>query len=108
MKLIEKIKKHKLHIMVVLLVIFFFRSCSKSSQVMKMEKVITNKETVIDSLRMVVLHQKDTITNFPNILNGEKIKIHSEYDNYISQKDRGEQLMGLHMIIKDNIKQLLK
>ena len=39
---------------------------------------------------------------------GEKLKIHTDYDNYISGKNRGEQLMELHMVVKDNIKNLEK
>jgi hypothetical protein len=38
----------------------------------------------------------------------EKIKVHTDYDNYISSKDRGEQLMELHMLVKQNIKDLDK
>jgi hypothetical protein len=29
-------------------------------------------------------------------------------DNYISKKDRGDQLMELHMVVKENIKKLEK
>ena len=38
----------------------------------------------------------------------EKLKVHTEYDNYISGKNRSEQLMELHMLVKDNIKKLGK
>ncbi len=31
-----------------------------------------------------------------------------EYDNWISSKDRGQQLMELHRVVKDNIKELQK
>lgn len=34
----------------------------------------------------------------------EKIAIHSFYDNWITQKDRGPQLMELHFIVKENLK----
>ena len=34
----------------------------------------------------------------------EKIAIHGFYDNWITQKDRGPQLMELHFIVKENLK----
>ena len=34
----------------------------------------------------------------------EKIAIHGFYDNWITQKDRGQQLMELHLIVKENLK----
>ncbi len=105
-KFTELVKKYKLYILGVLLVIFFFRSCSKSTQVRKSDKVITEKEVVIDSLSNVIKKQKETINEFPEIVKQEKVKIHSEYDNYISKKDRGQQLMELHMIVKNNLKEL--
>jgi predicted HTH domain antitoxin len=105
---IESIKKYKLYILGVLLVIFFFRSCSKSTQARKADKNVTEKEMVIDSLQNVIKEQKLTINEFPEIIRQEKIKLHSEYDNYISEKDRGQQLMELHMIVKENLKQLQK
>ena len=108
MKFIELVKKYKVYILAGLLVIFFFRSCSKSTQHRKMDKIVTEKEVVIDSLQNVITLQKDTINGFTNILREEKIKIHSEYDNHISTKDRGGQLMELHMIIKGNLKELQK
>lgn len=105
---IELIKKYKLYILGVLLVIFFFRSCSKSTQARKADKNVTEKEMVIDSLENVIKKQKQTINEFPEIIKQEKIKLHSEYDNYISEKDRGQQLMELHMIVKENLKELQK
>ena len=107
-KFIELIKKYKVYILGVLLVIFFFRSCSKSTQVRKSDKVVTEKEVVIDSLENVIKIQKETIDGFPEVIRQEKIKLHTDYDNYISEKDRGEQLMELHMIVKENLKELQK
>lgn len=106
MKFIELLKKYKVYILAGLLVIFFIRSCSKSTQARKSDKNVTNKEVVIDSLENVINDQKETINTFPEIMKQEKLDIHSEYDNYISEKDRGEQLMELHMMIKENIKEL--
>ena len=106
MKFKELLKKYKVYILITLLVILFFRSCSKSTQVRKSENNVTQKEMIIDSLQNVINSNDVTINGFPETLRDEKIKIHQEYDNYISEKDRGDQLMELHMIIKDNIQLL--
>jgi hypothetical protein len=106
--IIEFIKKYKVHILASLLFIFFARSCSKSSEVRKLEKSEIKNIEMIDSLRTVIGGQKDTINNISDVIRMEKIKVHVEYDNYISGKDRGEQLMELHMIVKQNIKELQK
>ena len=103
---IELIKKYKLYILGVLLAFFFLRSCSKSTQARKATEGITEKEVVIDSLKNVIKGNEKTINGFPEIIKQEKIKIHTEYDNYISEKDRGQQLMELHMIVKENLKKL--
>jgi len=105
-KIIEFVKKYKIHILTSLLVIFFFRSCSKSSDVRKLEKTNIKTTEVIDSLTTVIKGQKDTINNISEVIRLEKIKVHTEYDNYISSKNRGEQLMELHKIVKQNIKDL--
>jgi hypothetical protein len=89
-KLIELIKTYKLQILIFLTIIFFFRSCSNSSKVGKLEKIEKQNVATIDSLK---------IAN-----KNEKIKIHSFYDNWITQKDRGPQLMELHFIVKENLK----
>jgi hypothetical protein len=56
----------------------------------KLEKIVKQNTSTIDSLK--VAHKK------------EKIAIHGFYDNWITQKDRGPQLMELHLIVKDNLK----
>jgi hypothetical protein len=89
-KLIELIKTYKLQILIFLTVIFFFRSCVNSSKVTKLEKVQKQNVSMIDSIKTT--HKK------------EKIAIHSFYDNWITQKDRGPQLMELHFIVKENLK----
>ena len=73
-----------------------------------MDKNKTESSTVVDSLENVISVQKKTIDNIPNLIKGEKLKVHTDYDNYISGKNRGEQLMELHMVVKDNIKKLEK
>jgi hypothetical protein len=89
-KLIELIKTYKLQILISLTVIFFFRSCSNSSKVNKLEKIEKQHVATIDSIK--IAHKN------------EKIAIHSFYDNWITQKDRGPQLMELHFIVKENLK----
>jgi len=89
-KLIELIKTYKLQILIFLTIIFFFRSCSNSSKVDKLEKIKNQNVATIDSLK--IAHKN------------EKIKIHGFYDNWITQKDRGPQLMELHFIVKENLK----
>jgi len=89
-KLIELIKTYKLQILIGLTVIFFFRSCSNSSRVSKLEKIEKQHVATIDSMKTA--HKN------------EKIAINSFYDNWITQKDRGPQLMELHLIVKENLK----
>lgn len=89
-KLVELIKTYKVEILIFLTVIFFFRSCSNSSKVTKLEKIDKQNTSTIDSLK--IAHKK------------EKIAIHGFYDNWITQKDRGPQLMELHLIVKENLK----
>lgn len=103
---IELIKKYKIYILSVLLVIFFFRSCGKSTSARKATEIVTEKEIIIDSLKNVISTHEETIREFPEIVKQEKINIHTEYDNYISEKDRGQQLMELHMVVKENLKEL--
>jgi hypothetical protein len=89
-KLIELIKTYKLQILIFLTIIFFFKSCSNSSKVSKLEKTKNQNVSMIDSLK--IAHKN------------EKIAIHGFYDNWITQKDRGPQLMELHLIVKENLK----
>jgi hypothetical protein len=103
---IEFVKKYKVYILATLCLIFFFRSCQKSGEIRKMGKNNTESSTVVDSLENVISVQKKTIDGIPQIVKEEKLKVHTEYDNYISGKNRGEQLMELHMVVKNNIKNL--
>ena len=89
-KLIDLIKTYKLQILIVLTFFFFFRSCSNSSKVTKLEKIQKQNVSKYDSV--VIAHKN------------EKIAIHSFYDNWITQKDRGPQLMELHFIVKEKLK----
>ena len=103
---VEFLKKYKIHILSMFLFIFLVRSCSKSGQVTKLEKTNVKNTELIDSLNSVIKGQKDTINNISEVIRQEKIKVHTEYDNYISSKNRGEQLMELHKIVKQKIKEL--
>jgi hypothetical protein len=105
---IEFVKKYKVYILATLCLIFFFRSCQKSGEIRKMGRNNTENSTVVDSLENVISVQKKTIDNIPNLIIDEKLKVHTEYDNYISGKNRSEQLMELHMVVKNNIKNLEK
>lgn len=107
-KIIEFIKQYRIYILSVFLVFFFFRSCSKSGEVRKLEKTKLKNVEMIDSLEFVIQKQNDTIGNISEVIRIEKIKIHMEYDNWISQKDRGQQLMELHLIVKDKLQKLEK
>jgi uncharacterized FlgJ-related protein len=94
---IEQLKKYKLQILFLFLLIFFFRSCGKSRDLRKIEKIVETREIIIDSLNNVINEQKQ-------ITKSEKLKIHMFYDNWITEKNRSPQLMELHMIVKENIK----
>ena len=100
-KFIELVKKYKVYILSGLLLIFFFKSCSKSTDIKKLDKLSTTQKFQLDSLN-------SKIDSIPEIIRVEKINIHLEYDEWISSKDRGSQLMELHSIVKNNIKDLQK
>lgn len=97
--IIEFLKKHKTKVLVTLLVIFFFKSCSNSSNASKLERAQTKNVETIDSLNLIVSKHNEQIKL-------EKIKIHTFYDNWITQKNRGGQLMELHFVVKNNLKEL--
>ncbi len=105
---IEFIKKYKVHILASLCFIFFFRSCQKSAEIKKINRNCSESVSVVDSLNTVIKEQKNTIDGIPQLIKNEKIKVHKTYDDYISSKNRGDQLMELHMIVKDNISNLEK
>jgi hypothetical protein len=106
--IIEFIKKYKIHILGSLLFIFSFRSCIKSSEVRKLEKTNLKQTEVVDSLNKIIIGQKDTINNISEVIRLTKVKVHTDYDNYISAQNRGEQLMELHKLVKRNLKELEK
>lgn len=108
MKLIEFIKKNKLYILGLLVLIFFFRSCSRGRTITKMEKETVRMESKIDSLQTINKIQSDSISKFPETLRKERLSIYLSLDDTISRVDRSPQLMGLHQMIKDSVKNLTK
>ena len=107
-KIIDFVKKYKLYILGILFIFYFFRSCSKSTQIKRLDKQVNNNGVVVDSLKKEINVRRQKIDSLPEIMRIEKINIHLEYDAWISSKDRGPQLMDLHSIVKNNVKELQK
>ena len=107
-KIVDFIKKYKLYILGILFLFYFFRSCSKSTQIKKLDREVNNNGVVVDSLENEIKLRQQKIDSLPEIMRIEKINIHLEYDEWISSKDRGPQLMELHSIVKNNVKTLQK
>ena len=105
-KFIELVKKYKVYILAVLLLFYFFKSCSKSTDIKKLTREVNNNDLVVDSLENQIKIRQQKIDSLPEIMRIEKINIHLEYDEWISSRDRGQQLMELHRVVKDNIKEL--
>ena len=96
-KFIELVKKYKIYVLSILLIFFFFKSCGKSTDIKRLERVTETQNKEIDSLN-------NKLDSVPEIIRVEKINIHLEYDSWVSSKDRGLQLMELHQIIKSKLK----
>jgi len=107
-KFIDLVKKYKIYILSILFLFYFFKSCSKSTDIKKLTKEVDNNGIVVDSLNNQIKLRQQKIDSFPEVMRVEKINIHLEYDEWISSKDRGSQLMELHSIVKNNIKELQK
>jgi hypothetical protein len=105
-KIINFIKKYKIFILGFLLSFFLIRSCSKSGDIKKINKQNNEYSAQVDSLIKLNSSLQQKIDSFPEALRKQKLNIHMEYDNYISKQDRGKQLMDLHMIVKENVKEL--
>jgi len=105
---INLIKKYKLYVLSGLLVILFFRSCQKSVEIKNLSRngVVTIDH--IDSLETIITQKQQRIDSIPELIRVVKINIHIEYDSWVSGQNRGQQLMELHPIIKNNIKELQK
>ena len=107
-KFIELVKKYKVYILAVLLLFYFFKSCSKSTDIKKLTREVNNNNLIVDSLENQIKVRQQKIDSLPEIMRIEKINIHLEYDEWISSRDRGQQLMELHSIVKNNVKKLQK
>jgi hypothetical protein len=100
--LIDFVKQHAVKILAILLVFTYIGSCNKGRKVNRVEKKNVELTKQVDSL-------KNLTSNFSEVLRIEKLKIHQEYDLWISKKDRGEQLMDLHTnFVKPKIQELSK
>jgi hypothetical protein len=98
--LIEFIKTHAVKILSVLLIFAYIGSCNKGRRLRRIEKQNIVLVSQVDSLKNVTVNFKETLRK-------EKLKIHQEYDLWISNKDRGEQLMDLHTnFVKPKIQEL--
>ena len=78
-----------------------FKSCGKSTDIKRLERITETQKKELASLN-------NKLDSIPEIIRVEKINIHLDYDSWISSKDRGQQLMELHQIVKTNIKDLQK
>lgn len=107
-KFVETVKKYRVYILVGFLLIFFFKSCTKSTEIKKLDKNLSNNEIFVDSLQKEIKVRQQKIDSLPELIRIEKINIHLEYDEWVSSKDRGQQLMELHSVIKNNIRELQK
>ena len=107
-KIKELVVKYKVHILVALLVIFFFRSCGRGRTISKLERNEKANIEVLDSLSNVIKTQKATLDSFPEIMRNEKLSVYLGLDDKISRLDRGRQMMKLHATIKDSILTLQK
>jgi len=107
-KVKEFIVKYKMYILSLFLLIFFFKSCSKSSEIRKLNKEISVKNSVTDSLESIIKVKVGYIDSFPEKLRIEKLNIYLSLDDTISRVDRTPQLMGLHKMIKDSVKSFQK
>ena len=72
-KIVDFIKKYKLYILGILFLFYFFRSCSKSTQIKKLERTNETQQVQLDSL-------SKRLDSVPEIIRVDKINIHLEYD----------------------------
>lgn len=107
-KLKSLVLQYKVHILIGLVVIMFFRGCSKSRSISRLEKQEIANIEKIDSLTNVVDIQDGLIKSFPQVLRDEKLSVYLGLDDKISRMDRKPQMMRLHATIKDSILVLKK
>lgn len=78
-KIIEFIKKYKIQILILLVLVFFFRSCSKTIKVNRLEKEKKENTHTIDSLKYI---NDSVITLIPSETNILLNKLKVEYNTY--------------------------
>jgi hypothetical protein len=104
--MIEFLIKYKIHILVIILGITFFRSCAKSRNISKLEKLEISCTNTLDSLNNIIILKNARLDSIPEILKAESLSIYLSLDDTISRVDRTPQLMGFHTLIKDKIKDI--
>jgi hypothetical protein len=102
------LSKYKIWILAGFLAIFFIRSCNRGRSITKLNKTAIIQTEVADSLQSVIGVKTLKIDSFPEILRIAKLNIYLSLDDTISRVDRSPQLMGLHTMIKDEVKALQK
>ena len=61
-KFIDLVKKYKIYILSILFLFYFFKSCSKSTDIKKLTKEVDNNGIVVDSLNnQIKLRQQKLI-----------------------------------------------
>jgi hypothetical protein len=102
------LSKYKVWILAGFIAIFFIRSCNRGRSVTKLNKTVVVQTEIADSLQTVIGVKTSQIDSFPEILRTAKLNIYLSLDDTISRVDRSPQLMGLHAMIKDEVKALQK
>ena len=67
-KFIDLVKKYKIYILSILLLFYFFKSCSKSTDIKKLTKEVDNNGIVVDSLNNQIKLRQQKIDSFPEQL----------------------------------------
>ncbi len=97
-QVIEFLKKYKIHILSSLLFIFVFKSCGKSTELSRLEKVQASLINKLDSLS----NSSDSILKLEKLNHSNDIEF---IDTWIKQQNRGPQLMELQTITDSLLKQ---
>ena len=64
-KFIDLVKKYKIYILSILFLFYFFKSCSKSTDIKKLTKEVDNNGIVVDSLNNQIKLRQQKIDSFP-------------------------------------------
>ena len=87
------IKKYKIHILSTLIVIFFIGSCNKGRKISRIEAELASMTETLNNEKF----RSDSIIQS---IKNQYYNNFEELDTWISNRDRGTQLMELHPIIK--------